>query len=247
VGERLIPVCSSIVSSPSPYRRPSYEVARHGARSAQVEYDEEPPVAPEIRRTALWVRLVVGGLALIAVVATAVLGGFDQVAANDDPSKLPVVAVDAEFNGGPWLITVESAQIGRNLRDYHPSNEGDLVLQVNVRIARTDNCLCSVLRAVEVKGVPGVKQDPGKDTTPADTTRSLRDNSLVLEAQIGLPVRVAYLWDVAAGTPVPKEITVVVSGAIRRYQNFRFLGTTIEIHEPKATVTVPVVDRTVAA
>ena len=54
----------------------------------------------------------------------------------------------------------------------------------------------------------------------------------------------AYLWEIAEGTPLPDEITVVIYGGIRRYQNFRFLGTTIEIYDPMATVTVPVQDRT---
>ena len=58
--------------------------------------------------------------------------------------------------------------------------------------------------------MPGVKKVPRQaDHAGSDnTTRSLRDNSLAVEAQIGLPIRVAYLWDVAEGTPVPKEITV---------------------------------------
>ena len=235
------------MSTQSPYQRPSYEVARHGARSGHVEYDQDPPVPPEIRRSALWVRLVVGGLAFVAIVATALLGGFDQVA-SVEPETLPVVAADEEFNGGPWLITVESAQIGRNLRDYNPSNEGDLVLQVNVRIARIDNCTCSILRAIGIRDVPGVRNAVESSLygagIPAATTRSLRDNSLVLEAQVGLPIRAAYLWELAEGTPVPTEITVVINGSTRRYQNFRYLGTTIEDDEPKATVTLPVVDRT---
>ena len=64
------------------------------------------------------------------------------------------------------------------------------------------------------------------------------------EAQVGLPIRAAYLWELAEGTPVPTEITVIINGSIRRYQNFRYLGTTIEDEEPKATVTLPVVNRT---
>ena len=172
------------MSTQSPYQRPSYEVARHGARSGHGEYDQDPPVAPEIRRGALWVRIIVGGIALVAIVATALLGGFDQVA-SVEPQTLPAVAVDEEFNGGPWLITVESAQIGPNLRDYNPSNEGDLVLQVNVRIAKIDNCVCSILRAIGIRDVPGVRTAAFESTIdaagiPATTTRSLRDNSLVL-------------------------------------------------------------------
>ncbi len=159
------------------------------------------------------------------------LGGFDQVA-SEEPGTLPVVAVDEEFNGGPWLITVESAQVGRNLRDHRPQNERDLVLQVNVRIAKIDNCICSVLDAITVRDLPApptLGQSEGDDGVPPETIRSLRDNSLALHAQVGLPIRVAYLWEIAEGTPLPDEITVVIYGGIRRYQNFRFLGTTIEI------------------
>lgn len=219
-----------------PHRRPSYEVARHGPRSERIDADRDQPVPAEIRRGAIWVRVGAAALAAVAITVTAVLGGFDQVAAAES-EELPVVAVDEEFNGGPWLITVESAQIGHHLRDFRPPNEGDLVLQVNARIAKIDNCTCSLLDAIEVRDVPGLAEDDVK-------TRSLRDNSLTLDLQVGLPVRVAFLWAVAQGTPVPKEITVVINGSTRRYQNFRFLGTTIEIDEPKATVVVPVVDRT---
>ena len=222
-----------------PYRRPSYEVARHGPRSERVEPDRDPPVAPEIHRSALWVRLIVAALAVVAIAVTAALGGFEQVP-SDEPDALPVVAVDQEFNGGPWLITVESAQVGRNLRGYRPPAEGDLVLQVNVRIHRIDNCVCGVLDAIELSDVPGVPAE-------AVTTRSLRDNTLALDAQIGLPIRVAFLWVVAQGTPAFQDVTVIINGSVRRYQNFRFLGTTFEIDEPRATVVVPVLDRTDAA
>ncbi len=180
---------------------------------------------------------------------TALLGGFDQVA-SEEPGTLPAVAVDDEFNGGPWVITVESAQVGRNLRNYHPQNERDLVLQVNVRIAKVDNCICSVLDAITVRDLPvrsTLGQSEDDDGVPPERIRSLRDNSLTLQAQVGLPIRVAYLWEIAEGTPLPDEITVVIYGGIRRYQNFRFLGTTIENYDPMATVTVPVLDRTVAA
>ena len=82
-----------LVSITPPYRRPSYEVARHGHRSERVEPDRDKPVAPEIRRSALWVRLVVASLAVVAIAVTAALGGFEQVA-SEEPDALPVVAVD---------------------------------------------------------------------------------------------------------------------------------------------------------
>jgi hypothetical protein len=224
------------VSLTPPYRRPTYEVARHGARADRTDAARDQPVPADLRRSANWVRAVAAAVAVVALTVTALLGGFDQVG-RAETSDLPVIAVDEEFNGGLWLITVESAQVGRNLRDFRPATEGDLVLQVNVRIVKTDNCTCGVLDVIDLRDVPGLSENDV-------TTRSLRDNSLALDLQVGLPIRVAFLWPIAQGTPIPPEITVVINGSTRRLQNFRFLGTTIEIDEPKATVIVPVADQT---
>ncbi len=202
---------------------------------AELGRDEDEPIAPEIRRGALIVRVEAALLVLVAIVAAALLGGFDQVG-NASSTPVLVAAVDEEINAGPWLITIESAQIGHRLREYGPPE--DLVLQVNVRIAVVDSHTRSILDAISLdENTPGV-------TEPDSTTRFLHDNTLALEAQPGLPVRVAFLWIIAKGTAVPQDVTVVVHGYIRRYMNFRFLGQTIEKESPQATVKVPLLDRT---
>jgi hypothetical protein len=230
------------VSSPPPYQRPTYEVARHGARTAAVPPDsdvgpDDEPVAPEIRRRALVVRAVIAVLALVAIGVAALLGGFDQVA-DSSSTTVPAAAVDEEINTGPWLITIESAQIGHRLREYGPPDDGDLVLQINTKITVVDDHTRPILDAISLDPTTrGVKDQES-------TTRYLHDNTLALEAQPGLPVRVAYLWIIAKGTAVPRAVTVVVHGYTRRYMNFRFLGKTIEKESPQATVTVPLLDRT---
>ena len=199
--------------------------------------DDEAPVAPEIRRTALLVRVVVGLAGVLAIVIAALLGGFDQVA-GATPDTVRAAGVDEEVNGGPWLISVESAQIGHNLRDYRPTDDGDLVLQVNVRITVVDDHTHSILDAISLDAnTPGLTEEDS-------TTRFLHDNTLALEAQPGLPVRIAFLWVIAKGTALPRDVTVVVHGSTRRYMNFRFLGKTIENESPQAMVTVPLLDRT---
>lgn len=175
---------------------------------------------------------------LLALGVTWVLGGFDQVV---PPQQETVsLAVGEEFNGGPWLVTIESAEIGYNLRGQSDFGDVTLVLQVNARIEVVDNRTRSVFGLIppmELHDVPGVR--PG-----LPTTRSLRDNSPVTDLQPGLPVRLAYLWQLEPGTPVPGEVTVLVNGVERRFESWRFAGTVSEFPTVSAAVTVPVLDRT---
>ena len=232
------------MSTPPPYQRPTYEVARHSARAeatrrsdGDVGRDDQDFIAPEIRRSAWVVRAVVALIAVVALAVTAFLGGFDQVVSTPS-TTVPAVAVGEEFNGGPWLIRVESAQIGHDLRDYKPQNEGDLVLQVNVGITVVDTRTWSILEAVTLK-------TGGTEPVKAERIRYLRDNREAYDVQPGLPERLAYLWAVPKGTTVPHEITIVIKRYERRYQNFRFLGSALDFDlTEKATVTVPLLDRT---
>jgi hypothetical protein len=178
---------------------------------------------------------------LLIVGVTWALGGFDEVV----PAEQDVVpvAVGEEVNGGPWLVTIESAEVGYNLRgETDFSDDPTLVLQVNARIEIIDQRTRSVFGLdppLELQDVPGVQ--PGQPTT-----RSLRDNSTVTDLQPGLPVRIAYLWRLEPNTPVPDEVTVVVNILERRYESWRFSGTVGEFPIQAAAVTVPVQDRTAA-
>jgi hypothetical protein len=195
-------------------------------------------VAPDIRKRGLALRFAVVGIVVVAVVATALLGGFDRVVATD-PERVPA-AVGEEVNAGPFLVTVESAQVGLGLRGRTLGDEGDPSLQVNVKITVVDNRTRYIGEVVELEGVDGL-------IDPSPTPHSLRDNNLVFQAQPGLPVRVAFLWPIEAGTPVPDEITVLIPITYRRYQSFRFIGETIEHSDVTAEVRVPVLDRTASA
>lgn len=175
----------------------------------------------------------------LAVGVTWALGGFDQVV---PPQQETVpVAVGEEFNGGPWLVTIESAQMGYNLRGEADFDEDrTLVLQVNVRIEVIDKRTRSVFGLyppVDLQDLPGVR--PG-----LPTTRSLRDNSTVTDLQPGLPVRLAYLWQLEPSTAVPDEVTVVVNALERRYESWEFSGTMSEYPTVSGVVAVPVRDRT---
>ena len=236
------------MSGPAPYQRPSYEVARHSARAeptTRIEaarppgwLGDEEPVAPDIRKRALVLRFALVATVAVAVAATALLGGFDRVVAPV-PERVPA-AVGEEINAGPFLVTIESAQIGHGLRGRNLGDDGDPSLQVNVKITVLDNRTRYIGEAIELEGVDGL-------IDPSATPHSLRDNSLVFQAQPGLPVRVAFLWPIEAGTPVPDEITVLIPIIYRRYQSFRFIGETIEHSDASAQVRVPVLDRTATA
>lgn len=171
--------------------------------------------------------------------ATAALGGFELVA---PPSDEPIaVAVGEEFNGGPWLVTVESAQIGYNLRGHGSYPDRALVLQVNARIEIVDHRTRYVFgldRILTLQGVTGVKEN-------SEDWVSLRDNSGAGALQPGLPERVAFLWELEPGSPVPDEVTVLVTSLYRRYVSWSFLGAEeIEHDGTPAAVRVPVLDRT---
>ena len=176
---------------------------------------------------------------LLAVGVTFALGGFDQVVPAQQDT-VPV-AVGEEFNGGPWLVTIESAEIGYNLRGQGDfSEDRTLVLQVNARIEVIDQRTRSVFGLdppLELQDVQGVR--PG-----LPTTLSLRDNSSVTDMQPGLPVRLAFLWQLEPNTPVPNEVTVLVNALERRYESWRFSGSVSEFQIYAAAVTVPVLDRT---
>lgn len=182
-------------------------------------------------------RLVGATVVVVAAGVTAALGGFDQVMPPPvDP--IPVV-VGEQFDGGFWLVTIESAEMGYNLRDFQDSGEDrTLVLQVNALVEVTDDRTRRLREIVDLDGVDGVRESI---FNPSGV--SLRDNSTVDTLQPGLPVRVAFLWSLDA-RPVPDSVTVLVKSYIRRDAFFRFTGETIEATEPSGSITVPVQDRT---
>jgi hypothetical protein len=181
----------------------------------------------------------------VAVGVAAALGGFEEVVAP--PGDAIPVAVGEEFNGGPWLVTIESAEIGYNLRGRTGLGEDrTLVLQVNARVEIVDDrtrSMYGLVSMLELRKGPSLAES----SLTADFTeaRSLRDNALVTELQPGLPERVAFLWDLDPETAVPDEVTVQVNALVRRYESWRFLGSVSEFPEAlPAAVTVPLVDRT---
>jgi hypothetical protein len=185
-------------------------------------------------------RLIVATIALAGIGLTAALGGFDQVV-PPEPDPVPV-AVGEEFNGGPWLVTIESAEIGYNLRGHTASGEDrTLVLQVNARVEVIDNRSRYAMELhpmVDFTQVAGVRD--GFSLTPL----SLRDNSLVSDLQPGLPERIAFVQELENDTPVPDEVTILIGRLDRTYEFWSFIGGTIEHDRPSGAVVVPVVDRT---
>lgn len=193
--------------------------------------DPTDPSRPR-RRVGL-IRLVAVAIALAAVAVTWALGGFDEL----EPADRVPVALGEEFYGGPWLVTVESAEVGYVDLDDQPT----LVLQVNARVEVVDDRtrhlpfeMDAILTPYELAGIA-----PGRPVV-----RSLRDNSLVTDLQPGLPVRVAVLWRLEPGAAIPDEATLLVSAIERSYDDVELTGSEREHRARPGVVTVPVVDRT---
>jgi hypothetical protein len=72
----------------------------------------------------------------------------------------------------------------------------------------------------------------------------IRDNELAAYLQPDLPERVAFIWEVKAGTPVPKELTITLHSAYSKVSSFTIINATIPYDDPAAKVNVTVTNRT---
>jgi hypothetical protein len=214
-------------------------VARHSARTdASPDRDDvelSPPVPPDVRRSARLLQLLVVGLLLIAAGVVGALGGF----ARGPVKGLPDVQVDQPIDAGSWRVTVHSAAAGTELHGTR-AKDGTYLIQVEATILVTDSRTRSLFlvdpvhhAVLELDGVPGVQ------TESPDLT-SVRDDRLASYLQPGLPERIAFGWEVASTTPVPKQLRVIVVGEHARPSSFFFLGSTEYDLSLRASVTVPV-------
>jgi hypothetical protein len=239
------------VSSPTPsnptstsYQRHRFNVARHGAKGdrnperAEIdrEADLEAPVPPEVRQSARIIQITIGVLLLAALGAVAAFGGFERAGVN---RGLPAIQTNELFTAGIWDITVESATAGKSLRDFK-AEEGNYLIEIDVTAVNHYTRSRFVTNALELKGITGLVAEPDDP----DRVFYIRDNRLAAELEPDLPERIAFVWEVKGGTPVPKQLDVVVYSDIPKVASFQVDNQILVYHDPAATVVVPVTDRT---
>ena len=216
-------------SSPtgSPYKRPG--VARHAARSEPLERDDDdPPVPPEIRRSARAIQIIVMVLALIGLGVVGAFGGFERAGIQQGT---PAVPVRQEFNAGIFQITVDGAVAAAELRRAS-ADDGNLMLEIDARISNTGDQTASLLDLFKLEGVELVDSSA--------RTLFIRDDTQADEVQPGLPERIAFLWEVK-GSTVPATVNLTVTGTYARKTYIRIFNEVREFRGQSATLTVPVV------
>lgn len=221
----------------SSYRRPG--VARHAAKAEPDEFDDdlEPPALAEVRRSATVLRIVLATIALVGVGVVYALGGFDR--APGVSHDLPVAQPNKLFIAGIWEVTIESATAGNELRGVRPQDDGNYLIEVDATLTnrreRTEAVFDRLVPADTVAGL--VEKDPSRYVM-------IRDNRLASYLQPDLTERIAFIWEVKAGTPVPKTMDLTIVGVYPRKTSFAILNYIVPFDDPAATIAVPVTDRT---
>lgn len=190
--------------------------------------------------------LIVGaGGCLLAVVVSIVglAGGLDRVPA----SQLPVVAVDERHQGQPWSVTVDGAVLAADLQPAILQGDGYwLAVTAEVEIT-ADESRNDIYQILCLRPIAGLAREPVEsvacpDARPADDIRLIRDGSALASLHPGLPERVAFLWELAAGAEPPAEVQVEIIG--KTYREDSLTGRMSWLDEaPRAQLTVPVEDR----
>jgi hypothetical protein len=173
-----------------------------------------PSTAPahEWRAPSWTTRLVLLGLVAVAVGALALTGGLDQVP-QPPPAPLPTVAAAQMVDAGPWQAGVTNAVATTDLGQYKPRTKGNWLLAVAVRI---DLRSPDSLPATRMTGIASLPELAGLIAGDPIAMALVRDGSSLAFLNPGLPERVAYIFEVAAGTPVPKQVVVALNGYTAR-------------------------------
>ena len=178
--------------------------------------------SPELPNTSWTTRLVLLGLVAMAVGVLGLTGGLDPVS-KPPPAPLPTVAVSQAVDAGPWRASVTNAAAAKDFGSFKPKTEGNWLLAVAVRIEVTgpDSVRASLLNQIarlpEFAGLVD-NREPDQRVGGAEPLAVLliRDASNLEYINPGLPERVAYIFEVTAGTPVPKQVVVALSGYTAR-------------------------------
>jgi len=182
-------------------------------------------------------------LLVIVVAVVGLAGGLDRL----PPEGPPVVAVDELNAGEPWDVTVDGAALAADLSPAVLLEDG-YWLAVTAQVEITDDeSRRDVDEILCVRDVAGLALEPEESTAcpgavPANDIRLVRDGSAVGALHPGLPERVAYLWELAAGADPPTEVHVDIVG--KTFRENSLTGRMEWLDEaPRAQLTVPVEDR----
>jgi hypothetical protein len=185
----------------------------------------------------------------VGIVFLAVSGLFGGLQEATEPGAKPV-AVGAVADGGPWKVTVIRARLVNDLPPMVLKDKGNrwIVVVVKVEIAADDSWtnLTEIVRLSPVDGVT--------DHKPAGVVL-IRDVTRINQLNPGMPEELAFFWEQSAQAAVPGQVTVQVMG--RTYRLDSIDSRPKWMHDdppagqndpdPRAEVTVPVVDRRDAA
>jgi hypothetical protein len=221
-------------------------VARGDRNQDQVEIDRETdfdaPVPPEVRQSARLVQIVLAVLALVGLGVVGAFGGFKQAEPTD------TVQVNQVFAAGFWDFTVEGAFAGTELHGHQPRDDGNYLIELDVTMLNNYNRSYFIMDSFKLDGMPGLSAE-GLMTDELEAggpkyAYYLRDDRLAFDLEPGLPERIAFMWEIKAGTPVPKELRVVAFNDVPKVASFQVVNSIIVHHDPAATLVVPVTNRT---
>jgi hypothetical protein len=220
------------VSNPSDATYP----ATAGSATGPVSSGPEP--APYEWHGPSWsTRLFLLGVACLAVAVTAVFGGLEKAPAQAR-AAVPTIAVNDSIDAGPWRVGVTNAGTYLQLGSYRPSDDGDYLLAVAVRI----EILAYKSSNSEIEAIARLPEFSGLVNAAPKAVALIRDASPVVHLNPGIPERVAFIFEVKAGTPAPDQVVVELSGWTATRS---ILNKTLQWQNqgPRARVTVPVKDQ----
>jgi hypothetical protein len=190
-------------SPPAAATRPT--LPPDGPRSTEDLFEAD--LSPDEHRAATRVRAVIAVLGLIGLGVTWALGGLAAVPKDPSDDGIPDYAVNQVAAMGPYDLTVEAAGAFTGFGTYVPDEEDSTLLVVVVRAEVTAEKTYSVRNAVTLAGVAGLSRKE------ASRVITVRDSMLSFSLQPDLPERLAYIWELPAGTAVPVQIEVGLAGA----------------------------------
>jgi hypothetical protein len=189
-------------------------------------------------------RLALLALGAAGIGGLALTGGLAPAPPRAE-AALATAAVEQKVDGGRYTLAVSTAATAAAIDQFKPSTEGNylLAVAVNAEVVRAEDS-AGLESAVTLPDLAGVMVSyAGEATAQANNVVLVRDGSRVEHLQPGLPERLAYLFEIRAGTPKPTQVTVELKGWVSRFNPINRQDEWVDIR-PVARVTVPVRDLT---
>lgn len=176
------------------------------------------------------------GLAVVALAVSGLFGGLDPVAKQ----SAPITAAGTVIDGGPWRVTVVSANLLADTPPLVLRNKANrwVVVRATVEIT-ADSTWTDVVEIINLSGVEGVteKEPRGMLLLRGQTATN------VGMLHPNMPEDVAFYWEQAATAAVPTEATITVTGKTNRPDSFSGSLFWALDDRPRATLMLPVLDK----